>query len=434
MTVSAGQALDYSRANAYLKEIYAPKVEDMVPEIDRIAKAVPFVTGEKVLGRFYHQPVKLTKSMGVTFNNTGSAFALNKGLAPLVADALLQGSEVLVRDTMSYAMMQRALSGGSGKGGAKAFVAATQDTMMNLTKSGSFFREVALLYGGGTGADANLGTVESITSAVTTSLVIVVSAATFATALWAGCENGEYDIFSAAGTKRNAAGTAAARDNVFVLVGVTPATRTLSFTSIAANVAAVVIADLLFFAGARTLDMVGIQAACAITGTLWNISKASYFLWNNQTVAVGGQLSFEAILSGTAKVADVGFDGALNIYVSTQGFQDLANDQTALVRHADQKGGTVTMGYETIEYYSQTGKMRIIPHRLVKNGVAFGLPDDECVRVGSTDLTFEQPGYGKMVRELEDVAGCEVRQYADQAFFCKHPAYMIYYTGIVNSR
>jgi hypothetical protein len=433
MSSAAGQALDYSRANAYLKEIYAPKVEDMVPEIDRIAKSVPFVTGDKVLGRFYHQPVKLTKSMGVTFWNDGSAAALNKGLAPLVADALLQGSEILVRDTMSYDIMQAALSGGGGKAGAKAFVQATSDTMMNLTKSASFFREMGLLYGGGVGADASIATIETIVSFVTTTLVVTITAATWATAIWAGCENGEYDLYSGA-TKRNAAGTALARDNVYVLTSISPATRQLTFSSIAANVAAAVIGDTFSFAGSRTKDMVGIQAACALTGTLWNISKTSYYLWNPQVVPVGGQLSFEAILGGTAKVADVGFDGVLNINVSTQGFQDLANDQTALVRHADQKGGTVTMGYENIEYYSQTGKIRIKPHRLVKNGFAFGIPEDECVRVGTTDITYEMPGYGKMIRELEDTAGVEVRNYTNQAFFCKHPAYMVYYTGITNSR
>ncbi len=436
MTVSAGQALDYNRANSYTKEIYAPKIENMVPQTDSIAKCVPFVTGEKVLGRFYHQPVKLTRSMGVTFATSGGITTMNKGLAPLPLDAQIQGSEIIIRDYMSYGIMARALSGQAGtRAGAKAFVSATGDTVTNLTASASYFREMALLYGGGTGADANLGVVESVTTAAGTVLTVVLTAATFATAIWAGCENGEYDIYSSGGAQRNAAGTAAARDNVYVLGTVAPSTRSLTFASINANVTTVVATDQLFFAGSRVVGMVGIQAACTISGTLWNISTATYALWKPQTVAVGGQLSFESVLAGTAKSADAGFNGNMNLFVSTQGFQDLANDQAALIRYAEKSKGDVEIGFSGITFHSQVGKTMVKPHRLIKNGVAFGLPaDGECLRVGSTDITFEMPGFGKMFSELPDETGVQMRAYTDQAFFCKHPGYMVYYTGIVNSR
>jgi hypothetical protein len=261
---TVGQALDFARGGVLTKQVYADKVQDMVPESDKIAKEMPFVSAEKQPGNQYNQPVKLTCSVGVTFNNTGSAFTLNQGLAPYEDNATIKGSEILVRDYMSYAMMQRALKGDSGKGPAtRAFVNTTKDTFINLTKGGSFFREAMLLYGGGAGADGGgLGIIESVTSSAGTSLVVVITAATWATALWAGKENAEYDLYNGA-TKINTLGTAAARDNNFILSTVSPTTRTLTFTSIAGNVTAAAASTgwSFWFAGQRTNDMVGIKAA-----------------------------------------------------------------------------------------------------------------------------------------------------------------------------
>jgi hypothetical protein len=77
--------------------------------------------------------------------------------------------------------------------------------------------------------------------------------------------------------------------------------------------------------------------------------------------------------------------------------------------------------------------MVIKPNQYVKQGLAFGLPDGNCMRVGSTDLTFEQPGFGRMLRELENSAGIEARIYMDNAFFCDLPGAMIMWFGIINS-
>jgi hypothetical protein len=78
--------------------------------------------------------------------------------------------------------------------------------------------------------------------------------------------------------------------------------------------------------------------------------------------------------------------------------------------------------------------MKIKAHKLIKNGFSFGLPDGECMRIGSTDLTFEQPGFGKMISDLPDNAGVQARIYTDQAFFCRKPKAMLQITGITNSR
>ena len=441
MTSAAGQNFDFARAQKYTKIVYADKVNRLIPEdLDIIAKDCSFVEKDKQPGDKYYEPVQVSRATGVTFNNDGSAFTLNKGLASKVENAELRGSEILLRDFISYAIMNRAMSGDMNtQAGRRAFVSATKETFLGLAESGAFFRESMLLYGGGANASASLATIESTTSSTGTTLVVVVSTATWATSLWVGNENAEYDIYNGS-TQINTAGTAAARDNVFVLTSVDPSTRTLTFTSNATNVTAAASAAnyVIFFAGQRTKDMVGIQAAFSET-TLWNISTSTYALWKPQSLSAGGQLTFEVLMAGCAKIAEIGYHGTINQYVSPRAWQDLIDDQAALIRHTDgtmtdKKGGTVRIGATGIEYVTQTGTMKIKAHKLIKNGFSWGLPDGECMRIGSTDLTFEQPGFGKMISDLPDQAGVQARIYTDQAFFCRKPKAMLQITGITNSR
>jgi hypothetical protein len=138
-------------------------------------------------------------------------------------------------------------------------------------------------------------------------------------------------------------------------------------------------------------------------------------------------------MEGTARVADIGFQGTLNIHVSPATWKDICDDQAALARWVNKSGGGVTAGFEEISYVGQTGKVKIIPNIYMKRGLMCGFPEGYCKRIGSTDLTFTMPGYGKMLRELENVAGVEARVYSDQAPFVERPAWSLLYTGVVNS-
>ena len=434
MTATTARYFDYSVAQNLLKNTYADSVEDMVPESDKIAKELEFIAADKQPGLQYNMPVTISREMGATFNNDGSVFQLNKPLSRTELNATIQGNEFVLRSAMSYGILNRALKGDvSTTAGKRAFVSATKDTMQALTKSASFFREAQLLYGGGSGVGATLATVASITTQTGTSLVIGVAAADWATALWVGSEGGEYDIYSSGGTKRNTAGTVG--DTVYKLTAANPAVGvySLSFTSHATNVSAVATTDQVFFAGARAKEALGIVGACQTSGSLWGINTTSYNLWQPKTSSVGGSLTFERIMQGVSKVADIGFVGTINVHVSPNSWQDINDDQAALVRHGDKAGGEVSLGYEEISFYGQTGKINIKPNIYIKRGIAVGLPEGYGMRVGSSDITFTMPGYGKMMRELEDYAGVETRMYWDQAFFCKAPAYMHLWTGITNT-
>ncbi|HYC48037.1 MAG TPA: hypothetical protein VED01_21400 [Burkholderiales bacterium] len=425
MTLAAGQNQDFARLQPLTKRIYGTRVAEMLPKkLTVLADLCPFRGAEKGPGDDYYEPVRLTRSTGVTYNKDGSAFALRKGLASNSKPATIRGTEILVRDVLSYAAMKRAAGADtSNKAGQRAFVNATKDVFTSLAEAGAFYRELELLYGCGGIADASaavtgLAQIESITTNSGGVLAVVIRASKWAPAIWLGCENGEYDIYSAAGTKRNTAGSDSARTTIYKLDAIAPATRTLTFSSEqATNVANVAVNDWIFVAGNRANSMMGLDAICQTSGNVFGISNTDYALWKPQAVDVGGQLSFEAIMNGAAYASEHGFHGKLHVLVSPRGWTDLVNDQASLVRHSESKGGTVRMGYEKIEYYGPTGNMAITPHILMHQGSAFGVPEGELERIGSTDLTFEMPMIGRMLSELEDNAGAQARIYADQALF-----------------
>ncbi len=432
MTLGTGQNADLARAYELLKRVYADKVEDLTPETDRFAKDIPFIQADKRPGQDFYMPVRLTRELGFTWWNDGSAKALNQPIATKELSASVKGSELAARAILSYKFIHSALKEWDGtRAGARAFVNATKDRFQALTKGASYARECQLLYGGGTTAATNLGVVLNTTGSAGTTLVIQMDPKDWATAIWSGSEEGEFDIFSSAGTKRNTAGTTS--DTVYKLTAVDATNYRLTFTSHATNVSAVVATDQIFFFGARTQDSLGAIGAAQTSGNLWGISTSSYGLWKPTVIDVGGALTFTHISELGAIVASTGYSGDYTLYVNPATFADICNDQTALVSHTTRTSGKVTIGFDDVEFRSQAGKVRLAVHPYMKRGLALGLPDDECMRVGSTDLTHVIPGYGKMFRELEGAAGVELRLYSDQAFFCRNPKYMVLFNNIINT-
>ncbi len=435
MALTTGTNADFQRGFNLLKRVYAKRVEDLVPESDRLSKDIPFAQPDQQIGQDFFQPVTLSREMGATFWNDGSVKTLNQPLASADEVASIRGSEIAVRAALSYKFIQSALKKLDGtRGGVKAFVNATVDRFARLSKGGSYFREATLLYGGGTGAASNLGVISATTGSSGTTLVATLSAAEFAVALWAGSEGGEFDIFAANGTKRNTAGTAGTADAVFKLTGSNPITYAVTFTSNATNVSAVVAGDQIFFQGARGNDALGfVGAALTQSGNLWGINTGTYGLWRPTVIPVNGALTFAAVSEGAARVASTGFYGDYDLYVSPKGFQDVCDDQTALVAHTTKSSGNVTIGFDSVTFLTQAGKTHLKVHPYMKGALALGIPRGECMRIGSTDLTHTIDGYGRMFRELENASGVEMRLYSDQAPFSKNPQYIQLYTGIQNT-
>ena len=82
-------------------------------------------------------------------------------------------------------------------------------------------------------------------------------------------------------------------------------------------------------------------------------------------------------------------------------------------------------GAKSLVFYGQNGKIEIHASLFVKEGFAYVFPPAELERIGSSDITFERPGFpGKFFKEMESANGYELRAYSDQALFTSAPGKM----------
>ena len=89
--------------NGLYKEIYAGKIEHLVPLQNKILKDVQFIGSAQHEGNKYNQPVNLTQEHGVTYAAPDSgAFTLEDAIASNTKNAEVQGSQVLLRGSLAY--------------------------------------------------------------------------------------------------------------------------------------------------------------------------------------------------------------------------------------------------------------------------------------------------------------------------------------------
>lgn len=73
-------------------------------------------------------------------------------------------------------------------------------------------------------------------------------------------------------------------------------------------------------------------------------------------------------------------------------------------------------------FYGQNGEIEIKSSIYCKEGYAYSIQPDSFIRVGSSDVTLEQPGFeGKFIKLLENANAYEMRAYTDQALLCTAP-------------
>lgn len=419
-----------AQMDGLFKEIYAPDVEKLYSELGYLAKSIRFVDDEAREGNKYHQPVVLARAQGYTLSAAGgTAFALNAVQAATSKDAQVNGAEFVLREAVSYAAASRALKQ-EGSGRKRAFVKATQYVLENMMETSSFVRELELLYGGGTGtASQGIGTVNSRTDDSGTSQTFDVTLATWADGIWAGMENAFVDVYDTTMvTKRNTSGT-------MQVTAVDLDSRAITFLGTEAEMDNIVATDKIVVRGAKGNEMIGLQTLGANTGTIWNISAATYGLWKATTYSANnGSLTFTKMLKALNAPSARGLEDEYCFWVSTATWTDMMNDLAALRRYSDHAKGSLSQGANGLVFEGQSGRINIKAHPMLKGGIALGYAPHYAQRVGSTDITFQLPGGREnFFKELNDNAGFEMRCYWNQALFIRRPATVSYITNIVNS-
>ena len=407
----ASSANTVATLNGNFKETYADQIENLIPDGVKIYNHIPFIKESKRNGNLYHQPVVLGLEHGITYGGSdGSAFALNAAVAGQMRDAQVQGFEMVLRSSLSVGAVSRSLNKGEG-----AFENATKYLVANMLRSFSRRLEVQLLYG-----KAGIADIDALGAVDGGSQKIFITDNSWAPGIWSGAETMLIDIYT--DTPDNS-GTARALNLEIASVNFDDR----SITVVAGADGVVVEGDKIFYKGAFGNEFDGIDEIIRNTGSLFNISASAFNLWQGNALDNSGtprDISFQLLTESITRLVEKGLgDQEVVVLINPVQYDVLLAEQDAK-RMYDSSYSTKDheAGSKSLVFHSQNGLIKIESSIYVKAGSAYVLCMEEFVRVGSSDITFDQPGFeGEFFRLLSDTNGYELRAYTDQALFCSAP-------------
>jgi hypothetical protein len=405
--------------NVLAKEVFGEKgVPDLVPNMTKIQQEIPFSKGEQ-LGLKFAQTVRLAYPNGFNHqkgDGTAGAFTFQNAKPGAQARAEMFGTQILLRDQMAYEDAAKLT------GSKQAFAKGTEFFFKGLQMSMRKRLEVEMFHGG-----QGIGVVS--TTSASSPTVIGMSAAQWCPGVWAGNEGMEIDVYS---------GTTLMNTNApLVLISSDPVVRTISITGNATDVATITAGATFYYRGAFGAEMTGIHGILANTGTLFNISAATYSLWKSTSYTpTVGALTFAKVKKAIAIAVSKGLDEDCVLYMHPSTWDDVNSDIAALRRTTDKDVKKVDIGSEEIYYHSQNGVTKLVPSIYCKEGFAYGLcnPKEYWMRIGAADVTMSTPGFeGDLFLHLPSAAGVEARCYTHQAILSLAPAKQFVISNIVNT-
>lgn len=404
------------------KEIYGEKIIDLAPNTLKLSKRLSFQYAT-ALGNKYHQPVDLAMEHGVTYATANaSGITLLDPVAGQMEDAQVEGSQLFARSRVDYEAMYRANAAGR-----KAFAEATQLVVKRLTKAASKRLEIETLHG-----RRGIGTISSVSGSGTTRTWIL-TAARWAAGIWGGSKNMTLDVFAA-----NYSGSKVNSNAKVIVTGVDIDNLTLTVSGNATDLTNIVAGMHLFPETASpTNEFAGIDAIIRNTGSLFNISAATYELWKGHTVSSVGRPTMTAFLDGVRRAVELGLEDDMLAVVSPRCFEVLNDDVAALRKYdASYEVKEGVNGVENIKYHGQSGTLEIMPHLFQMDGQAHLIAPNEWKRIGATDLTFITRGANgeeKLILELPNSPSSEMRCYFNGAVFAEAPAHAVVLDGLTYS-
>lgn len=414
----------FATLNGWFKEMYASSESRPLPKAAYLTKNVDFSKAERGLGNKYHMPVVLTHEHGVTMAGPSSgAFTLNAAVASVLKDATIEGTQILLRSRLDYEAAARAANTKA------SFGQATELLVKNMLESISKRLEIMMMYG-----RTGIGLVNANTSSSTT---FVISAVSWAAAIWAGMEGARLDVLSAGLATYDAGGSATGLTVASVNLG----TRTITLTTPVSLTATSVV----FFYGAvipgatpTYNEFYGLDGIIQEASTLYGITNSTFNMFQgNVTDLSSTSMTATNILNallpsiGKGLMQDVvllcspkGFQGLINPLIDPKATTGSANTQVGATRFDRKGGASLEVGSNSAKILGNQGTIEVIPHLFCKDGDAFVVPMEHLKRVGATDITFNTPGRGdEFFLQLPDNAGFELRVYANQALFVETPGW-----------
>lgn len=293
-----------------------------------------------------------------------------------------------------------------------AFEQTTKLLVGSMMKSMYHRQEIQLMYG-----QAGLGIVESISGST-----IKIEDHEWAPAIWNGSEKAKIDIYSSAGALR---GTAA-------ISGISQSAKEITVDTLPVGTSAT---DVIYWHGAKDKEFIGLHAIGTKSGTLFGIDNTLYDLFRGNTLDVGTDfsgseavLSFKKVEEAVAVAMEKGLgEEEVTVLVNPKSWNALLTEQAAKRMYdSSYSSSEVENGSRTIKFYGMNGTIEIVASTFCKEGYAYAMCKKDFMRVGSSDVTFDPPGYeGEFFKLMENANGYELRSYSDIALFCSRPACIV---------
>jgi hypothetical protein len=405
---------------ALLKRRYGPYINP-IPSVETLANLAKFRTAERV-GENYNFPVKLGIEHGVTHNVDGTAFTLNSAVDSVVKNAQLDGATIMLIGNIPYDVVAKMAAGREG-----SYMEAVDYKVESMMEGGELYRELAMLYGPGTGtALAELGVVNaSISGAdLNAGQVINITQGSWSAGLWNHMVGALVDVYQADGATLRAA-------DVTVTAVTDPTINRIKLTK-SGSAAVVAATDKILARGAKGKSCAGVQAILENTGSLFGIDAAVYPQWRAINFSAGGAsspMTLAKVAQLLSRLKNNGAKGGGTYLCSASQFAQFTDELDALDRYAQPMEVKQT-GMSTLAIKSPIGPVTVQIHEYMKQGIAMFLSQGKVRRVGATDLTFRL-GMSKewFWKELDSAAGSQMRIYSHQAPVIEVP----YHCAIVTS-
>lgn len=398
--------------SAIHKVAYGEGVPELQPEFAIVQTDVKFKESQ-LLGDFFEQAVRLALPAGFTRakgDGSAGAFTLSGATAGTLKKAKVYGYQMLLQDQIPYEDLSKA-----AKGGAQAYKAASALFWEGMQLSMKKMLEINCLYG-----NVGIGKVSAYTSGTPS---ITIGLADWAPQLWAGLEGAKIEVMNGS--------TSTVRDTPVTIVSVDLDTQIVTLSGTVSGAAA---NDIVYFKGGYGNEMYGLYSILSNTGTLFNISAATYANWKSATHSVGGAFSFQALKKGLGKGVAKGLMYPINVYCSIGAFDDLLGDIQQLRQVDKSEVRKIELGQDEVVYKYAGVAATIKPHPMVKQGHALGVVPQFAKRIGSADIGYGMPGRtdGKVWFDLEATAAVEGRMYTHQGIVSEMPSVNVYWSSITN--
>lgn len=384
---------------------------EAIPTWALVQERFPFSAAEAT-GEFYVFGVVLQRENGFSYapsSGSSTLVTMNAAIAGYVGQAKVEGYAIYLRSRLDYAAAAKASSRGK-----KAFAQAYAAVLKNMKESHQFRLEMSLLYG-----RDGIGVVDANDTGALT-----ITDASWASGTWAGLKDAVLEAFT------GVEASVSQHDTNLTVSAVDISAKEVTVTGTST---AVVQGDVLYFKGARTTtgwnECAGLYRILTNAGELFNISAATYQLWQANSYAVNGNLSLTSIMQAASIGMVFGLEKGLLLCSPTK-FAQLASDEAALRRYIqDQR--EAKRGVKGISFLLGSVDVEILPHPLVRDGSSMLLNESSIQRIGATDITFGMPGSeSKMEVHVTDQTALEMRSMSDQAIFSDMPASCVLLTGI----